>query len=357
MNDLLHRKKIIKSSFIVILAGLFLFANLPVMIITYSYLAVVMLIRTWLSGFNKSEKFGLTITYGLVVAAQIVFSVLVVFSLRGKDLMYYPSKLFAVVIVLLPFAMERLVTANRNAEFYPPSVEDIASISFSEFRNSRDKIVGILKGVTKTVGSASPQNLKTIVEDLPRHSAIRYINNGTLTKAYFESANASLEDPNIYIVISNTGSAASEIISVFTQKQYNHASLSFDRDLDTIISYNGGANVYPPGMNTEMLEQFHQKPDASVLVYSLSVTREQKRAIIDKIAEINREGSAYNIVGLVVKRSYKSNIMFCSQFVYKMLKLADIQYFNKRDGEVRPTDLIELDYYRRLKFVEEIKFH
>ncbi len=357
MNDLLHRKKIIKSSVIIILAGLFLFANLPVMIISYSYLTVVMLIRTWLSGFNKGEKLGLSVTYGLVAAAQIVFNALVVFSLQGKGLLYYPSKLFAVVIIFLPFAMERLVTANRNAEFFPPSVEDITSISFAEIRNSRNYIIKIMKGVTKTVGSASPENLKSILEDLPRHSAIRYINNGSLTDAYFERANASLEDPNIYIVVSNTGSAASEIISVFTQKQYNHASLSFDRDLDTIISYNGGANVYPPGMNTEMLEQLHQKKDASVLVYSLPATREQKKIIIDKIAEINSEGSAYNMVGLVVKRSYRSNIMFCSQFVYKMLEFAGIQYFSKKDGEVRPTDLIELDYYRKLRFEEEIKFH
>ncbi len=281
---------------------------------------------------------------------------MVVFSLKGEGLVYYLSKFFAVIIVLLPFAVENLVTANKNAEFYPPSVEDLSAISLAEIRNSRDKVVDILQGVSKAAGSASPENLKTAFADMHRHSATQYVNNGTLTEAYFERANESLEDPHLYIVISNTGSAASEIISVFTQRQYNHASLSFDRNLDTIISYNGGANVYPPGMNPEMLEQFHQKADASVLVYSLLVTREQKSLIITKIAEINREGSAYNMIGLVVKRSYKPNIMFCSQFVYKMLKLAEVQYFSKKEGEVRPTDLIELDYYKKLEFVYEIKF-
>jgi hypothetical protein len=68
------------------------------------------------------------------------------------------------------------------------------------------------------------------------------------------------------------------------------------------------------------------------------------------------KGSAYNMIGLLVKRSYKPNIMFCSQFVYKMLKLARVQYFNKKDGEVRPTDFIELDYYKKLHFEYEIKF-
>lgn len=356
MNDILQRKKFTKWAIVVLLTGLFLFANMPIMIITYSYFAVVMLIRTWLGGFNKEVKIGLSITYGLVIAIQIVFSVVIVFSPQGEGFMYYLSKFFAVVLMLLPLAVERFVTANKNAEFYPPSVEDIAAISFAEIRNSRDKITEMMQGVSKAAGSASPENLKTVLADLQRHSATQYINNGTLTDAYFERVSTSLEDPSLYIVISNTGSAASEIISVFTQKQYNHASLSFDRDLDTIISYNGGANVYPPGMNVEMLEHFHQKEDASVLVYSLPITIEQKKMIISKVEEINLEGSAYNIAGLVIKRSFRPNIMFCSQFVYKMLKLAGVQYFDKKDGEVRPTDFIELDYYRKLKFIDEIKF-
>jgi hypothetical protein len=356
MNYLLQNNKFIKWTIIVLLVGLFLFGNLPIMIITYSYMVVVMLIRTWLGGFNKEAKIGLSISYGMVLAVQIVFCVVVVFNLRGDGFLYYLSKLFAIVLVLLPIAVERFVTVDNNAAFYLPSVEDIAAISFAELRNSRNKITGMMHGISKAAESASLENIITVLGDLHRHSAIQYVNNGSLTDAYFERANTSLEDPHLYIVLSNTGSAASEIISIFTQKQYNHASLSFDRDLNTIISYNGGANVYPPGMNIEILEQLHQKDGASVLVYSLPVTKEQKSAIINKIVEINREGSAYNVVGLVVKHSYKPNIMFCSQFVYKMLKLAGVQYFEKRDGEVRPTDLIELDYYKKLSFEYEIKF-
>lgn len=48
--------------------------------------------------------------------------------------------------------------------------------------------------------------------------------------------------------------------------------------------------------------------------------------------------------------------MFCSQFVYKMLQIADIAYFNKEPGHVQPTDFIELDYHRKLEYVSEIKF-
>lgn len=51
------------------------------------------------------------------------------------------------------------------------------------------------------------------------------------------------------------------------------------------------------------------------------------------------------------------NIMFCSQFVYQMLKHVELAYFEKRSTEVRSTDLIELDYYRKLKFVYEVKLN
>ena len=105
-----------------------------------------------------------------------------------------------------------------------------------------------------------------------------------------------------------------------------------------------------------MLVPRHQKADASVLVYRLPVTLEQKRQVLDTIRNINETGSAYNILGLVTKHSLRRNIMFCSQFVYRMLQIGHVTYFDKAPGNVQPTDFVELDYYRRLEFVEKIKF-
>ncbi|WP_252902394.1 hypothetical protein [Paucilactobacillus hokkaidonensis] len=93
-----------------------------------------------------------------------------------------------------------------------------------------------------------------------------------------------------------------------------------------------------------------------MLIYRLPTTTEQKQLIINKVKQINSDGSAYNLLGLVIKHSYRPNIMFCSQFVYQMLKLADLEYFDKPAGDVRPTDFIELDYYKKLEFCYEIKF-
>jgi len=290
------------------------------------------------------------------MAIQIAFITLTVFPMHNINLMYYPAKVFAVILFCTPFFVERFITVNNGAEFYMPTVEDVTAISFEELRDNTKRIRSMMQSVSNMKRSVSIDHVKTVLEDIPRHSSVRYINQGTLTDYYFDAAKASLDDNHIYLVVSNTGSPASEIISAFTQKQFNHVSLSFDRNLDTIISYNGGDNIYPPGMNAETLDFFHQKDDASVLVYSLPVTREKKQFLIDKIAEINRSGSAYNLIGLVVKHSYKPNIMFCSQFVYKMLKLAELEFFEKQDGEVRPTDFIELDYYKKLDFEYEITF-
>ncbi|WP_125573738.1 hypothetical protein [Levilactobacillus huananensis] len=339
-----------------LLVSLFLLGNLPILIIVYIYLAAVMIMRTILAQFPKGAKVGLIGIYGLLLVLQIVFVSVGVFPLRGQTVMYFPAKALGVVMLLFPLWVERFVTTNNQTVFYLPTVEEFATVSFNELRRDTAKLRSVLAATTDAKDKVSMAHLKTILADLPRHSATRYINHGTLTAAYFEAATATLDDQRLYLAVSNTGSAASEMISVVTRKQFNHVSLSFDRDLTTIISYNGGDNVYPPGMNAETLEFFHQKVGASILVYSLPVTVKQKQFVIDKIAEINREGSAYNMVGLVSKHSAKPNIMFCSQFVYKMLKLAGVTYFDKPGGDVRPTDFIEQDYYKKLKFEYELTF-
>ncbi|MBC2699512.1 MAG: hypothetical protein HF974_14500 [ANME-2 cluster archaeon] len=246
------------------------------------------------------------------------------------------------------------MTVKKYTEFYMPSVQERNTLSFGQLKDAAGVLQGAVVGLGQLRKTVTPERMMEIAQELPRHNSTQYINNGALTEAYFAKAKDSLEDPHLYVVVSNTGSAASEIISVFTRKQYNHASLSFDRDLKTIISYNGGEKVYPPGLNQEMIEFFNKKEDSSLIVYQLDASREQKELLIDKVLEINEHGSAYNMLGLVLRTSLKPNIMFCSQFVYNMLRNAGLAYFEKADGQVKPTDLVELDYHRKLSFCYEI---
>lgn len=356
MRDLISDHKLINTVTWILLVGVAFFGNMPIFVLIYLTFAVFMILRTTQSQFIKKTKAVMIIAYVTLMILQIVFAATVVGANHLNIMTAFFSRVFASGIILLPLVVERSVVVSKQTDFYLPSVREVATISFEQLNANKILIDHSLQSFGKLKAKLSVTNMKDTFEDLHRHSSIKYINDGSLTEEYFDLVEHSLTDHNIYIVISNTGSSASEIISLFTQKQYNHASLSFDADLKTIISYNGGEKVYPPGLNAEMVEAFHKKDDASVLVYRLPTTRAQKILIADKVREINTDGSAYNILGLVIKHSYRPNIMFCSQFVYQMLKIAGLQYFNKAAGEVRPTDFIELDYYKKLDFYSEIKF-
>jgi len=348
---------VLRASVALFLVGFYFYGNRELFTLSYIFSYIFVLIRAVCIPSKKRLKLLMAVSYTLFLILLLSLNDFIYFDSETTGLKLYFSRLFSVVGIAVPFVLERFFIVNKYASFYMPSLQDITTFSFNEVKHNKEKVVSALKGMQKLGGKVSPKSLEELVSDLPRHNSFRYINNGTLTGEYFETAYQTLADPHVYIVISNTGSAASELISVFTHKQYNHASLSFDADLKTIISYNGGEKVYPPGLNYETIEFFNKKQEASIIVYSLKVTEEQKRQLIDKIKEINTEGSAYNVLGLILKYSHRANIMFCSQFVYKMLKLAGLQYFEKAEGKVTPTDLVELDYHRKLQYAYEIKFN
>lgn len=199
------------------------------------------------------------------------------------------------------------------------------------------------------------QNLKEVIKDLPRHHFLTYCNQNSLPHEIFEKAYQTLENGYVYIVLSDTRSPASELISLFTKKQYNHASIAFDKELKTMVSYNNGQNRFPPGLHVEKTSYFYHKQGACFMVYALPATAEQKRNMILKIEQINREGNSYNTAGLLLKHSFQPNIMFCSQFVYHLLHAVGIAYFQKKEECVKPMDFVELDYKRKLKFIYEKK--
>ena len=193
-----------------------------------------------------------------------------------------------------------------------------------------------------------------IIKDMPRHNVFEYINKNTIGASYFAEAETSLGDGYIYIVLSSTGSAAGELIRSVTKKDYSHVSLSFDAGMRTLISYNGGNSLFAPGMNHELLKFFYKKEDANLLIYKLKATRKQKRAILDEVRKIDEEGSSYNLIGLLLPYSHKENIMFCSQFVYHILKKSALSYFDKEVHDVKPMDFVELDLKRELEFHSQL---
>ncbi|PTI40921.1 hypothetical protein BU056_05670, partial [Staphylococcus succinus] len=277
-----------------------------------------------------------------------------VFTNNNFWLILLIKKIIAIIIIFLPYfirylhyiyTLEHQFVISKNS---PITFDMLATFNRRKgtWKNSMDKGKVVL----------SKNNITEIAQDIPRHSYFKYLNKNTLSESFFEECENSLSDENLYIVLSSTGSSASELISLFTKKVYNHVSLSFDINLKTTISYNGGENVTLPGLNQEQIHSFHKKNDASIMVYKIKSPRENKEQIIKKIREINDTGSAYNLVGLVTKISIRPNIMFCSQFIYSILRFGKLEYFESINTKVKPTDFVENDYYRKLEFCYEINF-
>ena len=190
-------------------------------------------------------------------------------------------------------------------------------------------------------------DLLLTLADIPRHNPFVYRNRDSLATDYFIKARETLNDGYIYLILSSTGTPASEVASFHTKRTHAHISLSFDPQLETIISYNGGGHINRPGLNPEKISYFFQKPDANMIIYKLPVTREQKEFILEEVRRINEEGSSYNYIGWQAT-GRRENIMFCSQFIYLLLEKAGIGYFSKNPARIRPTDFVELDYSRKL---------
>ena len=323
--------------------------------VIYALISVFLITYIWLDDEKFSTKIIFTTVFLLIMILQQVLNVSFVYSGNHTWTLFMIKKIFAVLIIFIPFfALYTRHIYKTQKQF---STTDSSALNFEMIKIMHRMSINISTGIKKSSSSLSTKNLNSIIQDIPRHSYTRYLNNGSLTHEYFDRCEESLNDENIYIVISSTGSPASEIISLFTNKTYNHVSLCFDEDLKTIVSYNGGENISPPGLNREEVVFFNKKDDASIMVYKLPVSKRQKQKLIEKIKEINDTGSAYNLIGLITKFSIRPNIMFCSQFVYEILKYANVEYFSSVSTKVKPTDFVENDYYRKLQFCYEIKFN
>jgi len=332
--------------------ALLVYGNSQFYALTYFLTALLFVLRAMYLPTRKTIKFQLLTLYTLFLLFQLGF-VSVIFVPASASRMLF-ARLLGIIFFLTPFSFENLFLNDDFSRMYFPNRSKVTTFSYEFFKDNREELMERLTQVKDMKKGITAKNLKDVITDLPRQGYLSYVNNGTLTPDYFEEAYSTLEDPYVYIVLSNTGSGASELISAFTKRNYAHSSLSFDRDLKTIISFNGGERINPPGLNHEALDFFNQKEDSSIIVYKLKASIEQKQAMIKKVEQINQEGSAYNMIGVIGIDTKKPNMLLCSQFVYVMLKDVGLEYFDKKSSSVRPTDLIELDYHRKLEFEYEL---
>ncbi|WP_461204890.1 hypothetical protein [Clostridium sp. DL1XJH146] len=328
-----------------------IFGNFTVYLLAYIFADTYQIAKAALTGGLKRHRAYLILNYGMLMAFQIVVQIAMLSPMYVGIWHIVLAKICTGVLLIAPFIVEKYMIVNKNATVIMPNIRQVGVASY--------------KDLAKLKTALNKDSIEDLIDNVSRTSIAQYTNKDSLTENYFELCDKSLQrddegqiryNQKVYIIVSDTGSSTSNLVSIFTKKKYNHASIAFDRELNTIVSYNGGEKIFPPGLNHEMIEYFNKKEGAAIAVYSLDVTKEQKIKMIDYIKEINETGSAYNTLGLVTKHSFKDNMMFCSQFVYSVLKIGGATYFNKKAIDVIPTDFVEKDYERVLNFEYKIEF-
>lgn len=153
----------------------------------------------------------------------------------------------------------------------------------------------------------------------------------------------------IFIVLTQTKTYFARLIKLYTREPYAHASIAFDRDLETMYSFARlrPNNPFITGFVEEDINNgiFGKCEETTCSVYSLKVTEEQYHRLQEEIEifKRNREKYSYNflgIVGVMIHRPIAlENRYFCSQFVAYILEQSGIRLFHKSCALVRPFDI------------------
>mgnify|MGYP001218789073 CR=1 FL=1 len=170
-----------------------------------------------------------------------------------------------------------------------------------------------------------------------------------------------MNEKTIYILLTDTGTIFTRLIKVYTKKPYNHASISFDANLEEVYSFgrkviwnpfNGG--FVKENVKTELFKH------ATCVIYSLKVTEEQLEKMKDCIQTFitHKDSFRYNFLGLfgfiMKKPIHRERALFCSQFVATVLESANIVQFDTPTSLIAPDDLRTLP---GLKLEFEGKLH
>ena len=161
-----------------------------------------------------------------------------------------------------------------------------------------------------------------------------------------------MNNKEVFLVFSRTGTMPSNIIALFTHKEYSHVSISFDNSLTKMYSFGrlNPAKILPAGFIEENVYDgvFALFPKSKCLVYKLTVTDEQFKNLQFENNKFikNHNEYKYAIKGAIMayfKKPYKKDKhYFCSQFVSEVLINSGIYKTDKVPELIKPMDLLEI---------------
>ena len=161
-----------------------------------------------------------------------------------------------------------------------------------------------------------------------------------------------MKNRHIYIVLTRTNTVLSNLISLIKNDEYTHASISVNKDLNTMYSF-GRKHACNPFVGCFVKENlfegvfgFHNKLKGQVL--KLKVTGEQYDEVTKLLYDFvsNSNYYKYNYLGLINsllnRESFCDDRFLCSEFVYYVLNKVGIADLDKPRNLVRPQDLLNI---------------
>ncbi|MEF2965715.1 hypothetical protein V3851_07730 [Paenibacillus sp. M1] len=169
---------------------------------------------------------------------------------------------------------------------------------------------------------------------------------------------------SVYILLTNTGTLFTRMIQGYTRAPYNHASISFNRELSELYSF-GRKNPNNPlngGFVREDIQTgtFSKYPNTTCVLYELHISDREAEKMKRVLQVFIRKDNKYiynilGVIGIALKEPIEfSNSYFCSQFVAEILERSGIKLWNKLPALVTPDDFRQSE---RLHLIYEGKLN
>lgn len=157
----------------------------------------------------------------------------------------------------------------------------------------------------------------------------------------------------IYVILMDTKTIPSRLVSLFTLYKYSHVAISFDKKCDVIYSF-GRRNLYWIFNGGFVVENkdgsfFRKFSDTRCKIYEIDVNKKQYDDLVNIVNDMNKNKDMYRYDYLgIILRYLGINITFknkyvCSYFIAKLLNDNNICNFNKDICFVKPKDFEKID--------------
>ncbi|MBE6052674.1 MAG: hypothetical protein E7212_01990 [Clostridium sartagoforme] len=163
-----------------------------------------------------------------------------------------------------------------------------------------------------------------------------------------------MNNKNIYLVFSNTGTVLSKCINYYTKDKYVHVSLSFDDSFEKMYSFGRifPSNPFIGGLVEENLKDgvYKRFQNSQCIIYKIEVTNKQYTLLKRELELFLQDQKKYRysflgLIGVAINKPIKRhNRYFCSEFVSHLLMKSTIYNSDKIPSLTKPSDLLNINH-------------